>query len=153
MWTFLLLSTVCRSRRAQEEVLEKIFHLWIVSFVYFSVYFVTMGVFCDGRVQKQDDQHEHTFSSYARIRDAVLKTCLGRWTIGRSGERGSGISVLPARHDDDDDELYIAIQFSVNTVSMSKTVLFRIIQFNISTPFLFHFYFKLYSFIKQFSLA
>ena len=28
-----------------------------------------------------------------------LKTCLGRWTIGRSGERGSGISVLPARHD------------------------------------------------------
>ena len=56
-------------------------------------------------VQKQDDQHEHTFSSYVRIRDVVLKTCLGRWTIGRSGERGSGISVLPARYDDDDDEL------------------------------------------------
>ena len=46
-------------------------------------------------VQKQDDQHEHTFSSYVRIRDVVQKTCLGRWTIGRSGERGSGISVLP----------------------------------------------------------
>ena len=43
-----------------------------------------------------------TFSSYVRIRDVVLKTCLGRWTIGRSGERGSGISVLPARYDDDD---------------------------------------------------
>ena len=28
--------------------------------------------------QKQDDQHEHTFSSYMRIRDVVLKTCLGR---------------------------------------------------------------------------
>ena len=54
-------------------------------------------------VQKQDDQHEHTFSSYVRIRDVVLKTCLGRWTIRRSGERGSWISVLPARHDDDDD--------------------------------------------------
>ena len=54
-------------------------------------------------VQKRDDQHEHTFSSYVRIRDAVLKTYLGRWTIGRSGERGSGISVLPARYDDDDD--------------------------------------------------
>ena len=53
-------------------------------------------------VQKQDDQHEHTFSSYVRIRDVALKTCLGRWAIGRSGERGSGISVLPARHDDDD---------------------------------------------------
>ena len=53
-------------------------------------------------VQKQDDQHEHTFSSYVRIRDVVLKTYLGQWTIGRSGERGSGISVLPARYDDDD---------------------------------------------------
>ena len=51
--------------------------------------------------QKQDDQHERTFSSYVRIRDVVLKTYLGRWTIGRSGERGSGISVLPARYDDD----------------------------------------------------
>ena len=52
--------------------------------------------------QKQDDQHERTFSSYVRIQVAVLKTYLGRWTIGRSGERGSGISVLPARYDDDD---------------------------------------------------
>ena len=51
---------------------------------------------------KQDDQHEHTFSSYVRIRDVVLKTYLGLWTIGRSGERGSGISVLPTRYDDDD---------------------------------------------------
>ena len=54
-------------------------------------------------VKKQDDQHEHTFSSYVRIRDVVLKTYLGRWTIGRSGKRGSGISVLPARYDDDDE--------------------------------------------------
>ena len=54
--------------------------------------------------QKQDDQHERTFSSYVRIQVVVLKTCRGRWTIGRSGERGSGISVLPARYDDDDDE-------------------------------------------------
>ena len=43
------------------------------------------------------------FSSYVRIQVVVLKTYLGRWTIGRSGERGSGISVLPARYDDDDD--------------------------------------------------
>ena len=55
--------------------------------------------------QKQDDQHERTFSSYVRIQVVILKTCLGRWTIGRSGERGSGISVLPARYDDDDDDL------------------------------------------------
>ena len=59
-------------------------------------------------VQKQEDQHEHTFSSYVRIRDVVLKTYLERWTIGRSGEKGSGIPVLPARHDDDDDETIIA---------------------------------------------
>ena len=58
-------------------------------------------------VQKQDDQIEHTFSSYVRIRDVVPKTYLGRWTIGRSGERGSGISVLPARYDDDDDDMAI----------------------------------------------
>ena len=54
-------------------------------------------------VQKQDDQHEHTFSKYVSIRDVVQKTYLRRWMIGRSGERGSGISVLPARHDDDDE--------------------------------------------------
>ena len=53
--------------------------------------------------QKQDDQLEHTFSSYVRIRDVALKTYQRRWTIGRSGERGSGISVLAAWHDDDDD--------------------------------------------------
>ena len=54
-------------------------------------------------VQKQDDQHEHTFRNYVRIQDVVQKTCLRRWTIGKSGERGSGISVLPAWHDDDDE--------------------------------------------------
>ena len=51
--------------------------------------------------QKQDDQHEHTFSSYVRIRDVALKTCQRRWTIGKSGERGSGISVLVVRQDDE----------------------------------------------------
>ena len=44
-----------------------------------------------------------TYSSYVRIRDVALKTCQRRWTIGRSGERGSGISVLVALHDDDED--------------------------------------------------
>ena len=40
--------------------------------------------------------------NYVRIRDVVQKTSQRRWTIGRSGERGSGISVLSARHRDDD---------------------------------------------------
>ena len=72
-------------------------------------------------VQKQGDQHEHTFSSYVRIRDVVLKTCLGRWTIGRSGERGSRISVLPARHDDDDDDDDEILQYSlVSSIFLSR---------------------------------
>ena len=66
-------------------------------------------------VQKQDDQHEHTFSSYARIRDVVLKTYVGRWAIGRSGERGSGISVLPARYDDDTTRIHMLTQIQANT--------------------------------------
>ena len=52
--------------------------------------------------QKQDDQLEHTYSGYVRIWDVNLKTCQKWWIIGRSGERGSGISVLVARLDDDD---------------------------------------------------
>ena len=53
--------------------------------------------------QKQDDQHEYTSSSYVRIRNVALKTCQRRWTIGKRGERGSGISMLVAQHGDDDD--------------------------------------------------
>ena len=55
--------------------------------------------------QKLDDQLEHIYSSYARIRDVALKTGQRRWTIGRSGERWSMISVLAARHDDDEDDV------------------------------------------------
>ena len=60
--------------------------------------------------QKQDDQLEHTYSSYVRMQDVALKTNQRRWTIGRSGERGSGISVLVARHDDGDDDLHLSFQ-------------------------------------------
>ena len=70
--------------------------------------------------QKQDDQHERTFSSYVRIQVVVLKTYLGRWTIGRSGERGSGISVLPARYDDDDDITKKTMKFKLESFSHSQ---------------------------------
>ena len=46
------------------------------------------------------------YSSYVRIRDVALKTYQRRWMIGRSCERGSWISVLPSRHDDDDDWIW-----------------------------------------------
>ena len=52
--------------------------------------------------QKQDGQLELTYSSYVRTQDVTQKTCRRRWMIGRSGERWSRISVLAARHDDDD---------------------------------------------------
>ena len=53
-------------------------------------------------VQRQNDQHEHTYSSSVPIRDVALMTCQKQWRIGRGGERGSGISVLIAGHDDDE---------------------------------------------------
>ena len=46
--------------------------------------------------QKMDDQLESTYSSSVPIRDVALKTCWKQWTIEKSGERGSGISVLMA---------------------------------------------------------
>ena len=60
-------------------------------------------------------------SSYVRIRDVALKTCQRRCMIGRSGERGSGISVLAARYndddddDDDDDDMYIYSKIEYNS--------------------------------------
>ena len=52
--------------------------------------------------QRQDDQLEPTYSSSVPIWDVTLKTCRKQLTIERGGERGSGISVLMARCDDDD---------------------------------------------------
>ena len=51
--------------------------------------------------ERQDDQLDPTYSSSVSIRDVALKTCQKQWTIGRSGERGSGIPVLMAQRDDD----------------------------------------------------
>ena len=53
-------------------------------------------------------------NSYVRIRDVALKTYQRRCMIGRSGERGSGISVLVARHDDDDVDISILITILLN---------------------------------------
>ena len=53
-------------------------------------------------VQSQDDPLEPTNSSSVPIRNIALRTCRKQWTIGRGGERGSGISLLITRHNDDD---------------------------------------------------
>ncbi len=55
--------------------------------------------------QKQDDQLEPTYSSSVPILYVALKTCRKEWVIGEGGDGGSGISVVIARHDDDDDLL------------------------------------------------
>ena len=60
-------------------------------------------------VQRQDNQLEPTYSSSVPIGDVALRTCRKQKTIGRGGERGSGISVLIAQHDDDYD-IYIYIE-------------------------------------------
>ena len=54
-------------------------------------------------------------------RDVSLNTCQRRWMIGRCGERGSGISVLAARHDDDDDQVSMSI-FSSRSVHKLATI-------------------------------
>ena len=70
--------------------------------------------------QKQDDQLEHSYSSYVMIRDVTLKTCRRRWMIGRRGERGSRISVLAARHDDDDDDMKFTLHANKVTSCLIK---------------------------------
>ena len=63
---------------------------------------------------------------YVRTQDVTLKTCRRRWMIGRSGERGSGISVLAARHDDDDD---IFIMDVLNIPSRVNELILSFLQF------------------------
>ena len=70
--------------------------------------------------QKQDNQLKHTYSSYVRIWDVALETCQRQWMIGISGERGSGISLLAARHDDDDIYIYTHTAFSINMYTSNE---------------------------------
>ena len=70
--------------------------------------------------QKQDDRLEPTHRISVRIREVTLRTPQKRRTIGRSGESGSGISVLAARHDDDvDDFLYLIEELALKSYSYS----------------------------------
>ena len=82
--------------------------------------------------QKQDNQLEHTFSSYVRIWDVALKTCQRQWMIGRSGERGSGISMLAAQHDDDD-AIVQSYESMLYTNNNGNTISY-IQEFNITNP-------------------
>ena len=63
-------------------------------------------MYCSGPLhmdeQRQDDLLEPTYSSSVPIRNVALRICQKQWTIEKVGKRGSGISVLMARDDDDD---------------------------------------------------
>ena len=50
--------------------------------------------------------------------DVALRTCRKRSTIGRGGEKGSGMSVLISRQDDDDDD----IAYSTDCTQCAKTL-------------------------------
>ena len=53
--------------------------------------------------QRQDDQLETYIQQLCGIQNIALKTPLEQWTIRTGGKRGSGRSVLAARHDEDHD--------------------------------------------------
>ena len=55
----------------------------------------------NGRAKAGRPARTYIKGSYVRIRDVALRTYQKRWTIGRSDERRSGISVLAVRHGDD----------------------------------------------------
>ena len=101
--------------------------------------------------QKQDGQLELTYSSYVRIRNVALKTCQKRWMIGRSVERGSGISVLvaPDDDDDDDDDLFVRLLRSIKVFLISP-----IFHFKLSLSFLYNklFFISAFSFCQSFFL-
>ena len=59
---------------------------------------------------------------WAKAGRAALKTRQRRWTIGRSGERGCGISVLAARPDDDD-EWCMLVAFARSLICMESNTL------------------------------
>ena len=60
----------------------------------------------------QDVQLEPTYNNSVPIQNVALQTCRKRWTIERGSKKGSGISVLMARPDDDDDDKMVKISFA-----------------------------------------
>ena len=114
--------------------------------------------------QRKDDQLESTYNSFVSMQDVALRTCRKQWTREKGGEKGSRISVLVARHDDDDvkqgDIEYIfwvvgmtrpeieprspeplanplSKTFLFQAAQFIKTVLFRTILFSISIVFVY----------------
>ena len=52
--------------------------------------------------QRLDNQLEPIYNSSVPIQDVAWRTCREQWMIEMGGKRGSGRSVLAARHDDEE---------------------------------------------------
>ena len=76
--------------------------------------------------QRQDDSLEPTYNSSMPIQDVAFKTYQKRWTIEKGDGRGSGRSILMARHDDE----ISAAELGYGTFSFSSEVLFSYFFFN-----------------------
>ena len=99
-------------------------------------------------VQKQGGQPEPTYSSSVRIWGVALGTYRMRWTIGRGGERGSGISVLMAQQDDERDQKHFIKVFS--EISENKVIFTPFCNLRIITGFcLFYFGFVWFGFFVK----
>ena len=66
--------------------------------------------------QRQDDQLEPTYNISVPIQDVALMTYRKQWTIEKGGGRESGIFVLMAWHDDDDEEEDLEIGDQAGTI-------------------------------------
>ena len=64
--------------------------------------------------QRQEDQPKPIYNSSVPIQDIALKTFWEQCMIETDGERGSGRSVLAARHGDDEHKLQKNGEYSKN---------------------------------------
>ena len=60
--------------------------------------------------QMQDDHLEPTYNTSVPIQDEALQTYRTQWMIEKGGKRGSEISMLIARPDDDDDINHFSLE-------------------------------------------
>ena len=78
-------------------------------------------------------QEEKLDGNYTRMLRAILNKS---WRQGRSGERGSGISVLPARYDDDDRNTKVKVR-SPDGDTEYLDIVTRVLQGDTLAPYLF----------------
>ena len=87
--------------------------------------------------QRQDNQLEPIYNSSVPIRDVAMKTYRKQWTIGRGGERWSGIAVLVSWDDDDVSPYFKACPRGVMVKAMNCGIVVR--EFVLQSRYYVHF--------------